>query len=46
MTKVQVDKEPAFYETWWAYMLYVMLILLVCYSFIIEQNEECNYVMN
>ena len=33
VTKVQVDKEPAFYETWWAYTLYVMLILLVCYSF-------------
>ena len=33
VTKVQVDKEPAFYETWWAYVIYVMLILLVCYSF-------------
>ena len=29
VTKVQVDKEPAFYETWWAYVIYVMLILLV-----------------
>lgn len=33
VTKVQVDKAPAFYETWWAYTIYVMFVLLVCYSF-------------
>ncbi len=33
VTKIQVNKAPAFYETWWAYTAYVMFILLAGYSF-------------
>lgn len=33
MTKIQVDKAPAFYETWWAYTAYIMFVLLAGYSF-------------
>ena len=28
-----MDKAPAFYETWWAYTAYVVLVLLAGYSF-------------
>ena len=30
---MEVDKAPAFYETWWAYTSYVIVVLLVGYSF-------------
>lgn len=33
VTKVEVNKSPAFYETWWAYTIYVMCLLLISYSF-------------
>lgn len=33
VTKMEVDKAPAFYETWWAYTSYVIVVLLVGYSF-------------
>jgi signal transduction histidine kinase/DNA-binding response OmpR family regulator len=33
VTKIQVDKAPAFYETWWAYTAYIMFVLLAGYSF-------------
>lgn len=33
VTKVEVDKAPAFYETWWAYTIYVVCVLLISYSF-------------
>lgn len=33
VTKVEVNKAPAFYETWWAYTIYVICILLISYSF-------------
>ncbi len=33
VTKIQVDKAPAFYETWWAYTAYVVFVLLAGYSF-------------
>lgn len=33
VTKVEVDKAPAFYETWWAYTIYVVCALLISYSF-------------
>lgn len=33
VTKMQIDKEPAFYETWWAYTVYAMFVLFVGYSF-------------
>lgn len=33
ITNVEVSKAPAFYETWWAYTIYVICILLISYSF-------------
>lgn len=33
VTKIEVDKAPAFYETWWAYTGYVIIVLLIGYSF-------------
>ncbi len=31
IAEIQVSKEPAFYETWWAYMFYVVLVILFLY---------------
>lgn len=33
IAEIQVSKEPAFYETWWAYMFYVVLVILSLYLF-------------
>ena len=33
VTKMDVYKAPAFYETCWAYMAYILFVLAVCYSF-------------
>lgn len=33
ITKIEVYKYPAFYETWWAYTIYALFILFICYSF-------------
>ena len=33
VTKIEVDKAPAFYETWWAYASYIIVVLLIGYSF-------------
>lgn len=39
IAEIQVSKEPAFYETWWAYMFYVVLVILSLYLFL-SKNEE------
>ena len=33
LQKFKYAKEPAFYETWWAYMFYVVLVILSLYLF-------------
>ena len=33
IAEIQVSKEPAFYETWWADMFYVVLVILSLYLF-------------
>lgn len=32
VTVVEIYKAPAFYETWWAYLLYVVIVLAIAYA--------------
>ncbi|MCD8177049.1 MAG: hypothetical protein LUE98_06365 [Tannerellaceae bacterium] len=32
ITTLKIYKEPHFYETWWAYTLYVLLFILIFYT--------------
>lgn len=33
ITKIKIEKAPAFYETWWAYTFYVLVFLALAYGF-------------
>ncbi len=33
ISKIEIYKAPAFYETWWAYIAYALFVLIICYSF-------------
>ena len=43
IAEIQVSKEPAFYETWWAYMFYVVLVILSLYLFYRFSYSLCSY---
>lgn len=30
VTELTIDRLPAWYETWWAYLIYILLILAIC----------------
>ena len=52
ITELYVERLPAFYETWWAYTFYVVLMILVIsgalyvYFKFVERKKNLNFGMN